>query len=289
MITPFDDEGGLDLDGAGTLARWLAANGSDALVVAGTTGEAPVLSDEERIDLVRAVAESVTIPVIAGAGTNDTRHSMGMAAAATSAGAAGILVVTPYYNRPAQSGLAQHFGAVASSTHLPVMVYDIPVRTGRKIANSTMLELARGVRNIVAVKDASGDVAGAARLLAAAPSGFELYSGEDSLTLPLLAVGAAGAVSVASHWAGEAIGQMIAAFRKGDVEGARETNAALDEAVSFQSSERCPNPLPAKAMCRVLGLPSGQCRLPMGAAPPELEAEAKRLLDKLGDLAPHGR
>jgi 4-hydroxy-tetrahydrodipicolinate synthase len=205
MVTPFDDAGALDLDGAVTLARWLVDHGSDGLVVAGTTGEAPVLSDAEHVDLWQAVAEAVTVPVIAGTGTNDTRHSIHRTALATAAGVDGILVVTPYYSRPSQHGLADHFAAVADSTSLPVMLYDIPVRAGRKIAHDTMLRLARAVPNIVGVKDAAGDIPASARLAAEAPDGFEVYCGDDSLALAFLAVGAVGLVSVASHWAGTSI------------------------------------------------------------------------------------
>ncbi|HXQ90823.1 MAG TPA: 4-hydroxy-tetrahydrodipicolinate synthase [Acidimicrobiales bacterium] len=282
MVTPFDDAGELDVDGAVTLARWLAGHGSDGLVVAGTTGEGPVLSDAELGQLWRAVSEAVTVPVIAGTGSNDTRHTVRCTKLAQGAGVDGALVVTPYYSRPSQAGLAAHFRAVAEATTLPVLLYDIPVRAGRKIAHDTMVRLARDVKNIVGVKDAAGDVPGSARVVAEAPAGFELYSGDDALTLPLLAVGAVGAVSVASHWAGEETNDMVAAWFKGDVEGARQTNARLFESYEFESSEDFPNPLPAKAACRVLGLPAGQCRLPLGPAPLELEHSARAVLGNLG-------
>ena len=282
MVTPFDDSGALDLDGAVTLARWLAAHGSDGLVVAGTTGEAPVLSDGECADLWRAVAEAVTVPVIAGTGTNDTRHSIDRTAIATDAGVDGILLVTPYYSRPSQHGLADHFAAVADSTGLPVMLYDIPVRAGRKIAHETMLRLARAVPNIVGVKDAAGDVPATARLVAEAPDGFEVYCGDDNLALAFLAVGAVGLVSVASHWAGIEMGQMVSAFAKGDVDAARSLNARLIESYDFESTDTHPNPVPAKAACRALGLPAGQCRLPLGAAAPELDGQARLVMSRLG-------
>ena len=224
-------------------------------MVTGTTGEAPVLSDAEHADLWRAVAEAVTIPVIAGTGTNDTRHSIRRTTTATDAGVDGILVVTPYYSRPSQHGLADHFAAVADSTPLPVMLYDIPVRAGRKIAHETMLRLARAVPNIVGVKDAAGDIPAGARLVAEAPDGFEVYCGDDSLALAFLAVGAVGVVSVASHWAGIEMGHMVSAFAKGDVDAARSLNARLMESYDFESSDTHPNPVPAKAACRALGLP----------------------------------
>jgi len=282
MVTPFDVEGALDLDMAAALARWLVDHGSDGLVVGGTTGEGPVLSDTERTDLWRAVAETVTVPVIAGSGSNDTAHSIRLTAAAETAGADAALIVTPYYSRPSQEGLRGHFGAVAGSTSLPVMLYDIPVRTGRRISCDTMARLTAEVPNIVAVKDATGDPAGAARLLNHTPPSFELYSGDDALTLPLLAVGAVGVVSVAAHWVGREMGEMIAAYVKGDVEGARHANARLVESYRFESTDEFPNPLPAKAACRVQGLAVGQCRPPMGAAPPELEGEVRRILTRLG-------
>jgi 4-hydroxy-tetrahydrodipicolinate synthase len=285
MATPFDAAGDLDLDGAATLARWLADHGSDGLVVAGTTGESPVLSEAEKLDLWRAVAEAVTIPVIAGSTTNDTAHSVELTRQAASLGVAAILAVTPYYSRPSQAGLASHFEAVASASDLPVLIYDIPIRTGRKVATETLLQLASSVPNIVGVKDAADDPAGAAQLIAEAPAGFELYSGDDKLTLPLLSVGAVGVISVAAHWAGEQIGEMIAAFAKGDIEHARTSNARLIESWVFQSSDLTPNPIPTKAMLRVMGLPAGECRLPLGPAPSGLEERASALLAALGARA----
>lgn len=282
MVTPFDDDGRLDLDGAAKLARWLVQQGNDGLVVAGTTGEAPVLTDGERIDLVRAVCEAVTVPVVAGSGTNDTLHSVEMTKAVEAAGAACVLAVTPYYNRPSQAGMEAHFRAVAEATSLPVMLYDIPIRTGRKIAHDTLIRLLREVGNIVAVKDAANDVGGSARLVAEAPSDFELYSGNDDQTLALLAIGAVGVVGVATHWVAAQTGEMMAAFWKGDVDEARRINARLLESYRYETGDDTPNPLPAKAMMRVLGQPAGQCRLPMGPAPDGLEDRARQVMANLG-------
>ena len=281
MVTPFDEQLALDLDGAVKLGVQLVSSGSTAVVAAGTTGESPVLSDDERRELFRVLAERLTVPVIAGSTTNDTAHSVELTRAAEEAGAAAVLAVTPYYSRPSQTGLARHFAAIAEATSLPVLIYDIPVRTGRKVASGTMIRLAREHSNIVGVKDAAGDVAGTARLLAEAPAGFECYSGEDALTLPLLSVGALGAVSVASHWVGPEIAEMIGAFLGGDVEGARRLNADLVDAVAFQSGEEAPNPMPAKAMMRAMGLPAGQCRLPHGPAPEWLDEAADAVLEDL--------
>jgi len=277
MATPFDEAGGLDLEGAVELAQWLVAHGNDGLVLAGTTGESPTLTDDEKLALWRAVSESVSVPVLAGTTDSDTAHSVKLTRQATQAGVSGILAVTPYYSRPPQAGLEAHFRAIADATTLPVLLYDIPVRTGRKIVHDTMVRLA-GVPNIVGVKDAAGDPIASAKLLADAPPGFELYSGDDALTLALLAVGACGVVSVASHWAGEQIGEMVAAFFKGDVDEAREINARLIPSWEYESGDLNPNPIPTKAMLRVLGLPGGQCRLPLGPAPEGLEERAAAVL-----------
>ena len=282
MVTPFDDDGRLDLDGAARLARWLTDHGNDGLVVAGTTGESPVLSDAEVTDLWRAVCEAVTVPVVAGTSSNDTAHSIELTRRATEAGAAGILAVTPYYSRPPQTGIEAHFRALAAATDLPVMLYDIPIRTGRKIAHETLVRLARQVPNVVAVKDAAGNPGASAALLAETPDDFELYSGDDAMTLPLLAIGASGLVGVATHWCGEQVSEMVAAFTKGDVALARSINARLVPSFDFETGDLAPNPIPTKAILRVLGLPAGQCRLPLGPAPEGLEDRAREVLQNLG-------
>ncbi len=287
MVTPFGPDGSLDVDAAVELARWLTEHSSEVLVLAGTTGEGPVLSEAELFDLWRAVADAVTVPVLAATGTNDTRHSIELTKKAAECGADGVLVVTPYYSRPSQEGLLAHFSAVAAATELPVVLYDIPVRTGRRIAPATMLRLAHEVPNVVGVKDATGDPAAAARLLAHAPASFELYSGDDSLTLPLIALGGVGVISVCTHWAGPEMHRMVHAALDGDLERARAENARLVESYDFESTEQFPNPLPAKAACRALGLRVGQCRLPLGEAPPELEGEALRILTRLGSAPLH--
>jgi 4-hydroxy-tetrahydrodipicolinate synthase len=287
MATPFDAEGRLDLDGAATLARWLVAQGNDALVVAGTTGESPVLSAGETSLLWSTVAAAVDVPVVAGTSSADTAHSVEMTRAAAAAGVSGILAVTPYYSRPSQAGIEAHMRAVKDAAgDLPVWLYDIPVRTGRRLALDTIWRLAAdGV--VVGVKDATADVAGAARLLAGAPDGFELISGNDSDTLPLLAVGACGAISVESHWAGHLVAEMCSSFWKGDVVHARALNASLMSSHAFQSSDDTPNPLPTKAVLRCLGLPAGQCRLPLGPASPSLDDAARSLVTSLS-LEPRG-
>jgi len=286
MVTPFDDDGALDVPAAVELARWLVAHGSDGLVLSGSTGESSVLTDEEKVDLWRSVAEAVTVPVIAGSGSNDTAHSVHMTARAVEAGVDGVLVVTPYYNRPSQAGIAGHFGAVAEAAgRLPVIAYDIPVRTGRRIATGTMLRLAREVPNLVALKDAAGDPPSTAHLAAHVPAGFEIYSGDDNMTLPLMSVGAIGVISVASHWVGPQFRAVVDAFLAGDLATAIAGNAALLESFDFESSPEYPNPLPAKAALRALGLRVGQCRLPMGPATPELDARASKVVAAVGPPA----
>ncbi|MGA8295971.1 MAG: 4-hydroxy-tetrahydrodipicolinate synthase [Acidimicrobiales bacterium] len=281
MATPFDERGELDLDGAVNLARHLVGHGSDGLVLSGTTGEAPALSDHERVSLWRAVVESVDVPVIAGATTADTRHSIELTKSATDCGVDAILAVVPYYNRPSQGGLEEHFRAVAAATPLPIVLYDIPIRTGRKLASETILTLAHEVRNIVALKDAAGDPAATLRLLSRTPEGFECYSGDDAQTLALLSAGAVGLIGVATHWCGTECKEMIARFRTGDVDGALEIGRALAPSFAYETGDDAPNPIPLKAMLRVLGLPAGECRLPMGKAPSFVEERAKAVLAEL--------
>lgn len=281
MVTPFHGDGSLNLDGARRLARWLQDNGNDGLVVAGTTGEAPVLTDEERLSLIGAVVESVSIPVIAGTGTNDTAHSVHMTKEASALGAAGILAVTPYYNRPSQAGIEGHMRAVCAATTLPVVLYDIPVRTGRKMSTSLLLKLAREVSNVAALKDAAGNPAESAALMAQAPSGFELYSGDDNLTLPFMSIGGCGVIGVATHWSAEDHQEMFNCWERGDVVGARRVNARLLESFAFETGDENPNPLPSKVMMNVLGLDVGEARLPMGPPPAGLEDRARAVLDNL--------
>lgn len=278
MVTPFREDGSLDLDTAAALAQWLSANGSDGLVIAGTTGEAPTLTHDEQIDLIGAVVAAVDVPVVAGAGSNDTAAAVELTERAQEAGAYGILSVAPYYNRPSQAGMAKHFAAVAAATDLPVLIYDIPVRTGRKVDTATLLDLAHDVANIVGIKDAAGDPAETAGLIAQAPDDLEVYSGDDSLTLPLLAVGAVGVIGVATHWAGAEHAEMITAFEKGDVAAARQINASLMPSYDYETGLAAPNPIPAKAMMRLIGLPVGRCRPPMDVEPDGLIEAAAEVL-----------
>lgn len=279
MATPFRKDGSLDLEGARRLAGHLLDHGSDGLVVAGTTGESPTLTHEEKRDLWAAVAEVARgrAPLIAGTGTYSTAESIELSQTAEEAGADALLVVTPYYSKPPQSGLAAHFKAIAASTALPIVLYDIPGRTARKIEHATLLELAE-VPNIVGVKDAAADLAGTAKLAAEAP-GFRIWSGDDALTLSMLAVGAVGVVSVASHIVGHRLAEMVAAHDKGDVEGAAQINREL--VPIFEALFITSNPIPLKAALEMLGLPAGPVRLPLVDA---TEAERNRVSSALAGL-----
>ena len=281
MLTPFDADGALDLDMAQRVARWLVEQGNDGLVVAGTTGESPTLTDAERLDLIKAVAEAVTVPVVAGTGTNDTPHSVMLTKQAAGLGASAVLVVGPYYNKPPQAGLEAHIRTCAAATDLPVMVYDVPGRTGKRFATDVLLRLFREVPNVVAFKDATGDPAAAAALVHELGDAIDLYSGDDSLTLPLLAVGAVGVVGVATHWCAPQMAEMIAAFAKGDVVRAREVNGAMLESFAFANTEESNYSMTAKAMLRTLGLPVGECRLPLPPAPPGVEDRCREVYARL--------
>lgn len=260
MVTPFTADGSLDLDGAAALATHLVDTGSDGLVINGTTGESATTTDVEKDHLLRAVADAVghRAAVIAGVGSNDTRHTVELARAAGKAGADALLVVTPYYNRPPQRGLLVHFRAVADATDLPAMLYDIPGRTGVPIATETLLRLAEHPR-IVAVKDAKDDLGAASTVLARTDLAF--YSGTDVLTLPLLAVGGAGVVSVVSHVATPLIKEMIVAFDAGDAVRARAVHHQLLPA--YEGIFRTQGVILTKAALKAAGLPAGPVRPPL--------------------------
>jgi 4-hydroxy-tetrahydrodipicolinate synthase len=277
MITPFDAAGAVDLDVAQRLARHLVAEGNEGLVVCGTTGEAPTLTDDEKLAMFAAVVEAVDVPVIAGTVGYNTAHSAELSKQAAKLGVHGILSLCPFYNRPSQAGIEAHFRAVADACELPQIIYDIPIRTGRKVSTELLVRLAHEVPNIVAVKDAAASPAETARLIAETPDAFEVYSGNDGDTLPLLAVGAVGTIGVATHWTGPDHVEMFDAFERGDVTAARAANRRMLESFAFETGDLAPNPIPTKAMLRTLGWSVGECRLPMGPAPDWVEPRAREV------------
>jgi 4-hydroxy-tetrahydrodipicolinate synthase len=262
MATPFREDGAVDYDRAGELARRLVDTGSTGIVVAGTTGESPTLTDEEKLQLLRVVKETVAgrAAVLAGTGTYDTAHSVHLSREAQRVGADGLLVVVPYYNRPTQEGLYRHFKTVAESTDLPVLMYNIPGRTGTNMLPETVERLSE-VRNIAGIKEASGSLDQVSEIRRRTPEHFLIYSGDDSLTLPYLSVGAVGIVSVASHLVGREIADMIAHFHAGRVEEARRTHLRLFPL--FRALFVAPNPVPLKAALEMAGFPVGKPRLPL--------------------------
>jgi 4-hydroxy-tetrahydrodipicolinate synthase len=266
MVTPFDDAGGLDLDGAARLAAHLVEQGNDGLVLNGTAGEAATTSDAEKADLVRAVVDAVgdRCRIVAGVGTNDTAHTVELAAQAAAAGAHGLLVVTPYYNRPPQAGIVAHCERVANSTDLPVMLYDIPARSGVEMETATLVQLAAHP-NVVALKDAKLDLEATSQVLRA--TDLAVYSGQDSLTLPLLAIGAVGVVGTSTAFTAALTGEMIEAFAAGDVARARALHEQLMPA--YTGVFRTQGTILVKAGLRELGLPAGPVRLPLVDATPE--------------------
>jgi 4-hydroxy-tetrahydrodipicolinate synthase len=281
LITPFDAAGAIDYDVAQQLAKRLVAEGHDGLVVCGTTGESPTLSDDEKLGMFAAVVEAVDVPVIAGTVGYDTAHSVDLSQQAAKLGVQAILSLCPFYSRPSQAGIEAHFRAVADATDLPQVIYDIPVRTGRKVSTEVLTRLAHEVPNIVAVKDAAGNPSETSRLIAATPDDFEVYSGDDGMTLPLLAVGAVGVIGVATHWTGPDHVEMFDAWERGDVATARSANARMLESFAFETGDLAPNPIPTKAMLRTLGWSVGECRLPLGPAPDWVEPRAREVWTNL--------
>ena len=281
MVTPMDRQLAVDYDRAAALAKRLVDSGSDGLVVCGTTGESPTLTDEEKVRLFRTVREAVggRAKVIAGTGTYNTAHSIHLTREAERAGCDGVLLVNPYYNKPSQEGLYQHFKAVAESTQLPVMLYNIQSRTSVNCEPATIARLAE-IRNIVAVKEASGSLDQMSQIRKLTPPEFHLYSGDDSLTLPLLAVGGTGIVSVAGHLAGREIKAMIQAFQAGDVRQALGLHLRLWPL--FKVLFITTNPTPVKAALALAGFDVGGLRLPLVEATAK---EREQIAAVLKDLA----
>jgi 4-hydroxy-tetrahydrodipicolinate synthase len=264
MVTPFDQNGEIDFNATRNLVNYLIENGSDALVVCGTTGESPTLSIDEKVELFKFVVDVVAgrVPVIAGTGSNNTRASITLTILAEATGVDGIMLVTPYYNKPSQEGLYQHFKAIAESTTLPVMLYNIP---GRSVVNMTVETVVRlsEIANIVAIKEASGNLDQMSDIISQTPSDFTLYSGDDGLALPVLAIGGAGVVSVASHIIGNEMQEMIKHFMNGRNQDAAAFHRALLPIMKALFTS--PNPTPVKAALNLQGVQVGDVRLPLVA------------------------
>lgn len=284
MVTPFDDGGGVDYAQSAALAKRLAGSGSDGIVVAGTTGESPTLSDDEKIRLVKTVKDAVgdRAVVVAGTGTNDTRHSIHLTKEAGRVGADAFLLVNPYYNRPSQDGLYAHFKAIAESTDKPCMLYNIPGRTGVNCAPETIARLAE-VPNIAAVKEASGSMDQASEIRRRTPQTFDIYSGDDSLTLPILSVGGRGIVSVASHLVGPDIQEMVHAHERGDARKALQIHLRLFPL--FKVLFITTNPVPVKAALNLSGFRVGKPRLPLVEATAKEKEQIQTVLKELALVA----
>jgi 4-hydroxy-tetrahydrodipicolinate synthase len=262
MVTPYNEKLEVDYEKAAVLAHYLTANGSDGLVVCGTTGESPVLSNEEKIELFVTVKKAVghEITVIAGTGTYNTRESIELSRAAENSGVDGLLLVSPYYSKPTQQGLYQHFKAIAESVSIPVMLYNIPGRTGVELLPDTIVRLAE-TENIVAIKEASRNMDQVSQLKVSLGDRLAIYSGDDSMTLPMLAVGASGVVSIASHIVGNEIRVMLDAYAAGDNAKALEMHKYLFPA--FKGLFITTNPIPVKEALNMLGMNVGGFRLPL--------------------------
>ena len=284
MVTPFRQDHALDLDRAQELASWLVEHGSDAVVVAGSTGESPTITHAEKSELFRAVGDAIRGrgKLICGTGTYSTAETLELTQAAEDADADGLLVVTPYYNKPPQRGLLAHFEHIADATELPIIAYNIPGRTATRIEHETLLRLAERP-NIVAVKDSTGDFQGISRLISEVPEGFEVYSGDDWATFGYVCLGAVGVVSVASHLVGTQIRQMIELIETGDVPAARKIHEDLSPLYNalFVTS----NPIPLKAALQMVGRPCGEPRLPLVPATQDERARVRKALEDAGLLA----
>ncbi len=272
MVTPFKKDLSIDWDGVSTLANHLVDTGHDAIVVSGTTGEAPTTSDDEKDQIIKVVLEAVgtKAKVIAGAGNNETSHSIEQALRAQKAGAHGLLVVTPYYNKPPQAGIEAHFRAIADATDLPVIMYDIPGRTGMQIESDTIVRLSEHPR-IVALKDAKGDVAATSWVIKR--SGIPVYSGDDILNLPLLSVGAVGFISVCGHTVGTELREMLDAWFSGNAARALEIHQKVLPV--FTGTFRTQGAIMTKAALTMMGLPGGYTRLPLVDATPAQIAQLR--------------
>ena len=283
MVTPFNADGSVNYEKAADLAEWLIDNGSDGLVVAGSTGEAATMSAEEKLELFRVVVNRINkrVPVIAGTGSNNTADSVKMTKMAEAMGVDGALIVGPYYNKPTQEGFYQHFAAVAQSTGLPIIVYNVPGRTASNISPAIVARLAADFGNIVAIKEAAGNVAQVAELYSVLPEEFTIYSGDDGLILPFMSVGATGLISVLSNIGGGILQDVMQAYEDGRVREAAKLNARMVPLANAMFIET--NPIPVKAaVTLVTGIDAGQPRLPLTPMEPANKAKMVAVLQDYG-------
>ncbi|MGI6452035.1 MAG: 4-hydroxy-tetrahydrodipicolinate synthase [Syntrophomonadaceae bacterium] len=281
MVTPFDDQGEVDYQKAGDLAVYLTENGSDGIVVCGTTGESPVLTNDEKLKLFAVVKERVgdKAQVIANTGSYNTKASIEMSIKAQNLGVDGLMAITPYYNKPSQEGLYLHFKAIADAVSLPIMIYNVPGRTGVNLLPETLARLAE-IKNITSVKEACGDLDQVSRIKTLVPKDFVIYSGDDSLTLPILAVGGSGIVSVVSHIVGNDLKAMIDAYFAGQVEKACQLHTKLFPI--FKGMFIISNPVPIKEAMNLMGMKVGGFRLPLAPAPEKEREYIRKLLIDYG-------
>ena len=283
MVTPFNADGSVNYEKAADLAEWLINNGSDGLVVAGSTGEAATMSAEEKLELFRVVVYRINkrVPVIAGTGSNNSADSVKMTKMAEAMGVDGALIVGPYYNKPTQEGFYQHFAAVAQSTGLPIIVYNVPGRTASNISPAIVARLAADFENIVAIKEAAGNVAQVAELYSVLPEEFTIYSGDDGLILPFMSVGATGLISVLSNIGGGILQDVMQAYEDGRVREAAKLNARMVPLANAMFIET--NPIPVKAaVTLVTGIDAGQPRLPLTPMEPANKAKMVAVLQEYG-------
>ncbi|MBU8907350.1 4-hydroxy-tetrahydrodipicolinate synthase [Desertibacillus haloalkaliphilus] len=262
MVTPFNQDGDVDYNATLQLINHLITNGTDGIVVAGTTGESPTLTTEEKVELFNFVVKTVNgrVPVIAGTGSNNTRASISLTKKAEEAGVDGIMLVSPYYNKPSQEGIYQHFKTIAESTSLPVMIYNIPGRSSVNISVETTIRLSQ-IENIVATKEASGDLEAMAKIIEETDDKFSLYSGDDSLTLPVMSIGGTGIVSVSSHVIGNEMQEMVTSYLNGQPEHAAKLHRDLLPVMKALFA--APSPTPVKAALEMRGISVGSVRLPL--------------------------
>ncbi len=281
MVTPFNEQMEVDYDQAVALAQQLASEGTTALVVSGTTGEAPTLSFTEKIELYKVLKENLDIPIIAGVGTNSTWDSIKLALEAEKCKVDGIMAVVPYYNKPNQEGLYKHFKAIAEAVPLPLMLYNVPGRTGTNMSAETVIELAK-IKNIVALKEASGNLEQVGKVIKETPEDFLVYSGDDAQTLPMLSIGGFGIVSVAAHVIGKEMSQMVEAYLEGNVAVAARIHLKL--LPLFKDLFLTTNPIPVKAALTIKGFNVGGLRLPLAEASDEIIKVLTRDLLELGKI-----